>query len=90
MKVIFQPPVIIHLNILVISKIPTIFALSCLEVCKALQHTEVDLSPNRYLQLITSQLQSISQIDTEKFLIQNKDNHILYKNSEKIHFISAK
>lgn len=26
--------------------------------------------PNRYRQLITSQLQSISQIDTQKFLIR--------------------
>ena len=31
------------------------------------------LSPNRYQQLITSQLKSVSQVDTEKFLIRDKD-----------------
>ena len=32
------------------------------------------LTPNRYQQLITPQLNSINQIDTEKFLIIAKDN----------------
>lgn len=45
----------------------------CLKVCKAQQIIEVDLSPNHYLQLITSQLQSITPIDIKNFLILGKD-----------------
>jgi hypothetical protein len=47
---------------------------SCLKVRKAQIISAARLLPNRYQQLITSQLQSINQIDTEKFLICIKDN----------------
>ena len=33
------------------------------------------LSPNHYQQLITSQLQPVSQINTRNFLIGNKDSY---------------
>lgn len=42
---------------------------SCLTKCETQYYSTSILSLNHYLQLITFQLGSINQIDTEKFLI---------------------